>query len=61
MSKRDTPWYQRDRYYFFERDGKFYVNYAFRGSNFYHSKEFQTLDERNDFVNNLASTFVFMR
>lgn len=59
--KRDTPWFQRDRYYTFERDGKFCVSYAFRGTNCFQNKEFDTVDERHEFVNHLPSTFVFMR
>lgn len=59
--KRDTPWFQRDRYYTFERGGKFCVSYAFRGTNCFTNKEFDTVDELREFVSHLPSTFAYMR
>ena len=59
--KRDTPWFQRDRYYTFERDGKFCVSYAFRGTNCFQNKEFDTAEELQKFVDELPKTFQYFR
>jgi len=48
--KRDTPMFQRNRYYTHERNGKFYVVHFYKGSNWAHTSEFDNQDERAEWV-----------
>lgn len=58
MAKKDTPWFQRDRYYTFERGGKFCVGYFHKGTNLQLTKEFPSQEERADWVAESLKGFV---
>lgn len=58
MAKRDTPWFQRDRYYTFERNDRYYVGYFRKGTNLQLTKDFATQEERADWVAESLKGFV---
>jgi hypothetical protein len=49
MSKAIT-YFNSDRYYTFNRDGKFWVGYFYRGSNLQHTCEFDTAEQLAEWV-----------